>query len=340
LPPDRIAQHPAEKRDHSRLLVLAGDDAPVHTRFHTLGDHLQEGDLLVLNRTRVMKARCFAVKDTGTRIEVFVLGIGANAGRTPVLLRPAKRVKTGARLHFPHADVHVTVAEKGDMGKATLQFASLEDLQRVLEADGELPLPPYIKREHGPDAADDERYQTVFAKDLGAVAAPTAGLHFTPELLDGLARRGIGRVEVTHHVGIGTFKPLVAEDVRDHQMESETYTVSEEAAADLNAAKAAGRRIIAVGTTSTRCLESNYRDGFTPGTQSTNHYIYPGYTFRAIDGLVTNFHLPGSSLLLLVSALMGRDRILAAYHEALARDYRFYSYGDAMLLLPSRRSAC
>lgn len=333
LPPERIAQHPAERRDASRLFALVGPNAH-HTVFREIGQFLRRGDVLVLNRTKVMKARCFALKETGTRIEVFVLSIQVDPARVPVLLRPAKRVKPGTRLHFPKANVHATLVEKTDQGRALLAFDDFEQLRQVLAMDGELPLPPYIKREIGPDGEDESRYQTVFARDLGAVAAPTAGLHFTPELLRELEADGIETAYVTHHVGIGTFKPLLAEDIRDHQMEAETYTIEPETAARLNRAKAEGRRIIAVGTTSTRCLESNWRDGFSAGSCETNHYIYPGYRFRAISGLITNFHLPGSSLLLLVSALMGRDRILVAYHEALARDYRFYSYGDAMLLIP------
>lgn len=335
LPPERIAQHPAPDRDASRLMVVQGHNAsPKHTHFHEVGHYLRQGDLLVLNRTKVMKARCFAVKDTGTRIEVFVLGIQVDPGQVPVMLRPAKRVKEGMLLHFPNADVHIEVKSKGDMGRATMTFPDFETLRRVLSEDGELPLPPYIKREEGPGSDDEQRYQTVFAQDLGAVAAPTAGLHFTDTLLEDLQKQGVELCYVTHHVGIGTFKPLLAEDVRNHEMEAETYTISDEAAAQLNRAKANGRRIIAVGTTSTRCLEGNYDNGFHAGSTSTNHYIYPPYQYKAINGLITNFHLPGSSLLLLVSALMGRERIMSAYAEALQKSYRFYSYGDAMLLIP------
>lgn len=334
LPPESIAQHPCPTRDQSKLMVLEGQTPPQHRIFSQISDYLHSGDVLVINQTKVMKARCFAYKDTGTRIEVFMLDIQVDPAQVPVLLRPAKRVKEGTVLHFRNADVHVPCIQKGDMGKATLQFESFEQLRSVIEADGELPLPPYIKREQGPDTEDAERYQTVFARELGAVAAPTAGLHFTESLLETLANKGIEIQRVTHHVGIGTFKPLLAEDVRDHEMEYETYTITAEVADALNKAQTEGRRIIAVGTTSTRCLEGNWDQGFSAGTASTNHYIYPGYEFKAISGLVTNFHLPGSSLLLLVSALMGREPIMAAYTEALNAGYRFYSYGDAMLLLP------
>ena len=335
LPKELIAQHPSTTRDASRLMVAGPNGEPEHLQFREIARFLKPGDALVLNQTRVMKARCFAQKETGTRIEVFILNIQVAPEQTPVLLRPAKRVKEGAELLFPNSGVRVTVTEKGEMGKAVLAFPSFETLQTVLEKDGELPLPPYIKREDGPDADDAERYQTVYAHELGAVAAPTAGLHFTPELLSEIEAMGVKLCYVTHHVGIGTFKPLVDEDVREHQMEAETYTVTDETAATLNQVKAAGGRVIAVGTTSTRCLESNFRDGrFHAETTDTNCYIYPGYQFGAINGLVTNFHLPGSSLILLVSALMGRERMMDLYKIGVARQYRFYSYGDAMLLLP------
>ncbi|MDJ0841288.1 MAG: tRNA preQ1(34) S-adenosylmethionine ribosyltransferase-isomerase QueA [Acidobacteriota bacterium] len=334
LPVDRIAQHPADRRDASRLMVALGDEPPKHHHFAEIGQYLRPGDVLVLNQTRVMKARCFAVKETGTRIETFILSIQVDPGRVPVLLRPAKRVKPDMILTFPNSGVRARLIEKGDQGRGILAFDHFEALQAAVEADGELPLPPYIKREEGPGSQDSERYQTVYARDLGAVAAPTAGLHFTPELLEDLQRQGVDLCYVTHHVGIGTFKPLTASDIREHQMDAETYTIEPNAADRLNLARNENRRIIAVGTTSTRCLESNYRDGFHAGTADTDHYIYPGYRFRAIDGLITNFHLPGSSLILLVSALAGRERILALYREAIEHNYRFYSYGDAMLLLP------
>jgi len=334
LPPERIAQHPASQRDGSRLLVAAGSENPQHTRFSDIDRFLRPGDVLVLNQTKVMKARCFATKENGVCIETFILSIQADYQHIPVLFRPAKRVKPETVLTFPNSGVRAHVREKGDGGRGQLTFASFQELCSVIEADGELPLPPYIKRETGPDSEDSARYQTVFARDLGAVAAPTAGLHFTPELLAGLEAKGVVSCYVTHHVGIGTFKPMVVDDIRDHKMDAETYTIEASTAKILNRARDEGRRIIAVGTTSTRCLESNFKDGFHPGTDHTDHYIYPGYRFRAINGLITNFHLPGSTLILLVSALVGRERILALYHEAIEQKYRFYSYGDSMLLLP------
>lgn len=336
LPPDRIAQTPAAHRDESALLVAAAQGPLHHTRFRSVIDFFRAGDVLVLNQTRVINARCFGFKETGTKIEIFVLGMPVDPAVTWVLAKPSKRLKVGQSLHFRQANVHAEVVEKGEQGKWSLAFPSFEALQAVMASDGELPLPPYIKRETGPGDDDYDRYQTVFARELGAVAAPTAGLHFTDALLSRLTEMGVTVAKVTHHVGIGTFKPLIAEDVRDHLMEGEQYTITPETAEVLQRAKDEGRRVIAVGTTSTRCLEANLQQfgRFTAGTNVTDLYIYPGYRYLALDGLITNFHLPGSSLILLVSALMGRERIMQIYNEALERDYRFYSYGDAMLLLP------
>ncbi|CAM2008420.1 tRNA preQ1(34) S-adenosylmethionine ribosyltransferase-isomerase QueA [Acanthopleuribacter pedis] len=336
LPPERIAQTPAARRDESALLVSGGVGSIQHTHFHALPRYLRAGDVLVLNQTRVINARCFGYKDTGTKIEMFVLGMPVDPAATWVLAKPSKRLKVGQTLHFRQADVHVEIVEKGALGKWCMAFPSFEALQAVMAGDGELPLPPYIKRETGPGQDDYDRYQTVFARELGAVAAPTAGLHFTDALLAQVEALGVTVAKVTHHVGIGTFKPLIAEDVREHIMEGEQYTMTPETAALLAQAKQEGRRIIAVGTTSTRCLEANLQQFgcFTAGTHVTDLYIYPGYRFLALNGLITNFHLPGSSLILLVSALMGRERIMHIYEQALERDYRFYSYGDAMLLLP------
>jgi len=334
LPEELIAQSPAESRDASRLLVAGPSSDRVHTHFREVGSYLKSGDVLVLNQTRVMNARCFGIKENGVRIEIFVLGIQVDPARVPILARPAKRLKAHTTLNFPGAGVTARVAEKGEMGKAWLSFDSMDQLLAVITKDGQLPLPPYIKRESGPDENDATRYQTVFASELGAVAAPTAGLHFTENLLSDLEKAGVQVRFVTHHVGIGTFKPLTAHDVRDHQMEPESYAIEPSVAADLNAAHREGRRIIAVGTTSTRCLESNFKDGFHPGKFTTNHYIYPGYTFKAINGLITNFHLPGSSLILLVCALMGRETMMDLYKDAILQRYRFYSYGDAMFLTP------
>lgn len=329
LPQELIAQSPAQRREASRLLVR--DKKLKHTQFEKIGQHLSAGDLLVLNQTKVMPARCMAHKESGGKVEVFVLNMPSDAKNTDVLIKPAKRVPVGTQLIFPNSDQRATVSSKRE-GQAVLAFQDQQAFQQVLEKDGQIPLPPYIKREQGPNPEDEARYQTVFAKDLGAVAAPTAGLHFSNELLEQLKRGGIEIAYITHHVGIGTFKPVSAEDVRDHQMQVENYIISQENAGILNRAKSNGQRIVAVGTTSTRCLESNFDDGFHAGHFETGLYIYPGYQFQAIDGLITNFHLPGSSLILLVSALIGRESVMTLYREAIAQSYRFYSYGDAMLL--------
>ena len=334
LPMDRIAQTPSEKREHSKLLVARGDEPLAHRTFVELPEYLNAGDVLVINQTKVMNARCFGVKDNGTRIEVFVLSLQCDPQRVPVLVRPAKRIKPGMTLRFPASRKTATVVAKGDEGRAVLDFGAFVNLLTVLEMDGQLPLPPYIKRPEGPSEEDGDRYQTVFARTLGAVAAPTAGLHFTQTLLETLERQGVILARVTHHVGLGTFKPMIVEDIRDHEMEVEHYEIDEPTATALNRAKAEARRIIAVGTTSTRCLESNFDGAFHSGKNHTGLFIYPGYEFRAINGLITNFHLPGSTLILLVSAFMGTGKIRDIYKTAIALDYRFYSYGDAMLLLP------
>jgi S-adenosylmethionine:tRNA ribosyltransferase-isomerase len=339
LPEHLIAQKPADRRDQSRLMVLEGQSSTSHTTFANIAEFFKPGDVLVLNQTKVMKARLRAVKENGTQIEVFILTLQTDPSEVPVLLRPAKRVKEGMRLHFQAADVWATCTAKKDGGQAIMAFENQDALIAAIEKDGEVPLPPYIHRDQPPNDEDIERYQTVYARDLGAVAAPTAGLHFTENLLEQLEAKGVHIAKLTLHVGIGTFKPLVVDDIREHDMDFEPYNLPEESAALLNAARKDGRRIIAVGTTSTRCLESCVEnDQFKAGPGTTNLYIYPGYQYRAINGLITNFHLPGSSLILLVSALMGIERMRAAYLDAIEREYRFYSYGDAMLLLPNEGS--
>jgi len=357
LPPHRIAQKPAGEREQSRLLVARGGSEINDSKFNRLIEYLKPDDVLVLNQTQVMNARCFAEKENGLRIEVFILDILAGmysdtpvsdtnaesdsapdtdlGERIPVLLKPARRVKKGMKLIFPCSGVQTILDVKGEFGRGVLRFPSRDDLFSVLEKDGEIPLPPYIKREDGPDHEDQVRYQTVFAKEPGAVAAPTAGLHFSENLLSELQNKGVKLCKLTHHVGIGTFKPITVDDVRQHVMDSEHFELTAESANMLNEAKMRGDRIIAVGTTSTRCLESCVIDGkFIPGRGDTDLYIYPPYSFKAIDGMITNFHLPGSTLLLLVSSLMGKKRILDIYQHALQKEYRFYSYGDAMLLIP------
>ena len=291
--------------------------------------------MLVLNQTRVMNARCFGVKENGVRIETFVLDVQGDPGAVPVMLKPARRAPEGTELTFPKSGVRAVVVKREEKGRAILRFPDRDSLFAVIDRDGELPLPPYIKRDEGPDATDAERYQTIFAQDVGAVAAPTAGLHFTEKLLVDLQRMGVELCFVTHHVGIGTFKPLVAEDIRDHVMEAETYIMSEAAAETLNSAKREGDASLPLAppqpVVSNPTMTGN---ASLAGTFSTNLFIYPGFEFRAINGLTTNFHLPGSSLILLVSALVGRERVMEIYREAISLDYRFYSFGDAMLLTP------
>jgi len=338
LPQDRIAQKPAVERTDSRLLVAQGSTGVKDCKFNQIQEFLNAGDVLVLNQTKVMNARCRARKENGLNVEVFVLELSGTDTLIPVLLKPARRVKPGMNLIFPNSGVSTVLEEKEEQGRCLLRFPSREALFRVLEEDGEIPLPPYIKRENGPDAQDEERYQTVFASEYGAVAAPTAGLHFSQELLSDLEKQGVQLCRVTHHVGIGTFKPVSVDDVRDHIMDAEHFHISRESAEMLNLARENRRRIIAVGTTSTRCLEACISDGhFNEGFGKTDLYIYPPYNFAAVDALITNFHLPGSTLMLLVSALMGRERIMALYQHALERDYRFYSYGDAMFLDPQKK---
>jgi len=333
LPPELIAQFPATRRSDSRLLVVGTDDER-DRRFADLPELLRAGDVLVLNQTRVIPARCHAVKSTGTRIEVFFLGVPDDPLRCEVLLKPARRVRAGMALIFPVSGIEVRVARKLDAGRALLDCGDRMAIQAILDADGEIPLPPYIDREADRDFPDAERYQTVFAKQPGAVAAPTAGLHFTQELIKDLERHSVEVCYITHHVGAGTFRPVATDDIRQHDMDAERYSITPDVTDRLNRARAEGRRVIAVGTTSTRCLESAIDgDVFCPGDAMTDLFIYPGYSFRAIDGLITNFHLPGSSLILLVAALMGRERVLAVYREAITRKYRFYSYGDAMLFI-------
>jgi S-adenosylmethionine:tRNA ribosyltransferase-isomerase len=350
LPPERIAQHPLEPRDASRLLVLDRSSGTWRdARFSDLAGFLTPGDLLVLNDTRVFPARLFAEGDGGGLLE-FLLTRPADtddperAAGTEwwSLARPARRANPGRQLALlapAGIDAAVLVLEAGDAGARRIRLDVPGDPWSWIAAHGHVPLPPYIHRPDEP--GDRDRYQTVYARRRGAVAAPTAGLHFTTELLRALERRGIGRATLTLHVGPGTFRPVVAERVEDHAMDSEWYEVSGETAEALAGARAAGSRVVAVGTTTVRALESAARAwGSSADTVAaarpvegwTDLTIVPGHEFRLVDGMVTNFHLPRSSLLLLVAAFAGRERILAAYRHAVEAGYRFYSYGDAMLI--------
>ncbi len=334
LPEDLIAQKPSQKRDHSRLLVLhRGQDRVEDTHFYNIFNYLQKGDLLVVNNTRVMPARLLGVKkQTGALIEIFLLN-QLDDDIWEVLSRPAKRLPQRSIVEFRDgADLvmEAEVLEVHEGGRRIVRFSGFDDFDRALERVGHVPLPPYIKRDDQPE--DRERYQTVFAKERGAVAAPTAGLHFTPELMSVLRARGVEFCEITLHVGIGTFRPIEVEDLKDHDMHEEYYSVSEEAARKINQTISSGHRVVAVGTTSVRTLETV---GYPMKEQSgfTDIFIRPPYEFKVVGGLITNFHLPHSSLLVLVSALAGREKILEVYKHAVAERYRFFSYGDAMLII-------
>jgi len=335
LPRDRIAQEPLPEREASRLLVL--DRARSELRHHVFRDLpglLAPGDLVVVNRSRVFAARLLGTRAGGAGAEVLLLR--ERAGDVwEAMVRPARRLRPGARVRVDEA-LEVEVLEAASMadGRRLVRvLARSGDAAAAIERLGHVPLPPYIRRPDAP--ADRERYQTVYAKESGSVAAPTAGLHFTPALLAGLQERGVERAEVVLHVGPGTFRPVQVHDVREHVVPPEPFLVPEQAAAAVARARARGGRVVAVGTTTTRVLEARADDSgrVAAGRGETSLVIVPGFRFRAVDALVTNFHLPRSSLLLLVSAFAGRTRVLDAYAEAVRQGYRFYSYGDAMLLL-------
>jgi S-adenosylmethionine:tRNA ribosyltransferase-isomerase len=333
LPEDRIAQAPAEPRDASRLMVLprrAG--APEDCRFGDLPRLLAPGDLLVLNDTRVLPARLLGAKETGGRCEMLLVEPldGDEGARWRALGQASKPIRPGARLRFGELAADVEASEGEGLYALRFDRAGVP-LREALERVGRLPLPPYVTRE--PTAADRERYQTVVARAPGSAAAPTAGLHFTERLLGELTARGVARATITLHVGPGTFLPVRGEDLAAHRMHEERYEVPEATARAFAASRARGGRVVAVGTTSLRCLESAWDGaGLRAGPGRTALFVRPGYDFQAVDALVTNFHLPRSTLLMLVCAFAGRERVLAAYGEAVRRGYRFFSYGDAMFL--------
>ena len=333
LPEALIAQHPLERRDQSRLLCLQRDTGRWnHRRFADVADVMSPGDVLVLNNTRVVPGRLLGRKESGGKAEVLILdyALGRREQVFECLIRSSKRPRPNSRLFFDRGleGRVITVSET----ICTVAFRGGEPLDRTLEAIGHVPLPPYI---HRGDAPDDRRnYQTVYAEQEGAIAAPTAGLHFTRDLLDRLTRKGVMVVYLTLHVGYGTFVPVRVQDIRDHRMHAEWFTLSEETARAIREARAAGGRVVAVGTTSVRTLEycSKANGEIVPGSGMCDLFIYPGYTFNAVDAMITNFHLPQSTLLMLVAAFAGRENILRAYDEAVRCKYRFYSYGDAMLI--------
>ena len=328
LPPELIAQHPPAVRGSSRLLVALPGQPPADSEFIRLADYVAAGDVLVFNNTRVMKARLFGRKASGGQIEALIERVLDN--HTALAhVRSSKSPKPGTELIFEgglHAQMQ---ARQGEL--FVLHFSGDKTVWELLEAHGHLPLPPYITR--SADHDDDERYQTIYAKYEGAVAAPTAGLHFTDTILQQLRDKGVHLTEVTLHVGAGTFQPVRVENIAEHHMHSEWYDVSEEVVAEIEAAQARGNKIWAVGTTAVRALESAARSGkLQAGQGDTNIFITPGYEFKVIDRMITNFHLPKSTLLMLVSAFSGYDEIRAIYQHAIGAGYRFFSYGDAMLL--------
>ncbi|MFG6430046.1 tRNA preQ1(34) S-adenosylmethionine ribosyltransferase-isomerase QueA [Roseateles sp. LYH14W] len=329
LPPELIAQHPAAERSASRLLDATGAE-PVDRVFRELPDLLAPGDLLVFNNTRVIKARLFGVKATGGSVEALVERVLPGTQEVWMHLRASKSPKPGSRVRFADAfDAEVLGRCGPDNGLFHLRFAG--DPFALLEAHGHVPLPPYIA--HADDAEDERRYQTVFAKEPGAVAAPTAALHFDEALLARLTERGVSQAHVTLHVGAGTFQPVRVDTLAEHKMHSEWFEVPQSTVAAIAACKARGGRVVAVGTTTLRALESAARGGeLLAGARETDIFITPGFEFRVVDRLVTNFHLPKSTLMMLVSALAGHAQVMALYRHAIRERYRFFSYGDAMLL--------
>jgi S-adenosylmethionine:tRNA ribosyltransferase-isomerase len=353
LPPERIAQRPVEPRDAARMLVHdVRSDETRHAAVRDLPDHLAPGDLLVVNDTKVVPARLFGRRSSGGAVELLLLGRGDSPRTWRALLRPAKRIREGELLELEGGALsaralHRMLDDDGNVGaewvvEITDPGGSEDDLATSLARVGRMPLPPYIERSRDPSAKRDEDrawYQTIFAREAGAVAAPTAGLHFTQELVSRLAERGIETARITLHVGAGTFQPVAADVVEEHRMHSEEFHVDGPAADAIARTRTRGGRVVAVGTTSARAIESacDATGRVRPTSASTRLFITPGYAFRAVDALLTNFHLPRSTLLMLVSAFAGRDRIRRLYAEAIEREYRFYSYGDAMLLLGDRR---
>ncbi len=332
LPEELIAQTPIEKRDSSRLLCLDRNTGDIlHKHFCDIIDYLQEGDLLVVNNSRVLPARIIGVKEGGTSAMEFLLLEQKNKDTWETLVRPGKKAKVGARFSFGDGLLRAEVIEVVDGGNRIVRFEHDGKFFAVLDEVGQMPLPPYITEK----LDDKERYQTVYSKEIGSAAAPTAGLHFTPELMQKLRDKGVEIAELTLHVGLGTFRPVKVENITEHLMHSERYYISEETASAVTRAKAEGRRVIAVGTTSCRTLESAFAgDKLPTGGGATDIFIYPGYSFGCIDGLITNFHLPESTLIMLVSAFAGREQVLNAYDTAVAEKYRFFSFGDAMFIHP------
>lgn len=331
LPEELIAQRPSEKRDCSRLLLIDKEHKTYQDKiFHDIIDYLNPGDVLVRNNTKVIPARLHGVKEiTGAHVETLLLK-QLDGDVWECLTRPAKSLKVGAKINYGDGKLIGEVIEEKDEGIRLIKFSYDGIFLEVLDSLGKMPLPPYIKEQ----LCENDRYQTVYAKYEGSAAAPTAGFHFTEELFKKIKAKGVEVVDITLHIGLGTFRPVKVEDTKDHVMHSELYEINEEAANTLNKAKKEGRRIIAIGTTSTRTLEANMTEfgKFTPIKKETNIFIEPGYEFKAIDALITNFHLPKSTLIMLVSAFMGREFTLEVYKHAVDSRYRFFSFGDSMFI--------
>ena len=329
LPEERIAQTPVEPRDHSRLMVLDRRDGSIeHRHFYDIIDYLNPGDALVINETRVIPARLIGERPSGGACEILLLKQLAPK-RWEAIVRPGKKLRIGAQVHFGGGRLTATIAEVLPDGGRIVDFACEGTMEAALDELGEMPLPPYIHEK----LQDRERYQTVYARQEGSAAAPTAGLHFTPELMARIREKGVDIVPVLLHVGLGTFRPVKVENVEEHEMHSEYFEVTEDAARRINAARERGCRVIVVGTTSVRTLESAAENGRLVAKRGdTSIFIRPGYQYQMVDALITNFHLPGSTLVMLVSALYDREHILAAYKTAVEQGYRFFSFGDAMLI--------
>jgi S-adenosylmethionine:tRNA ribosyltransferase-isomerase len=336
LPRELIAQTPAKERDQSRLLILDKDSRKIaHGKFSQIIDNLSPDDILVINNAKVIPARLFGHKKTGGKVEILLLRkIGANARIWEALITDARKFKPKDIVYFKDELLEAEIKEKGTEGKVILSF-NTPDFEKVLPRVGKMPLPPYIKRMA--EEEDCDRYQTIYAQKEGAVAAPTAGLHFTPALLEAIKAKGVKIVPLTLYVGMGTFMPVREEDITKHKMETEFYEIPEETAREINLALKAGKNIVSVGTTAVRALESSAEqtaDGWQLKSEckGTDIFIYPGYEFKIVKNLITNFHLPKSTLLMLVSAFAGQETIKSAYEEAIVERYRFFSYGDAMFI--------
>lgn len=333
LPEELIAQTPLEKREESRLMVLNKETGETkHDIFKNIKQYLKPGDCLVLNDTKVLPARLFGVKqDTGAKVELLLLK-QEKGDIWEALVKPAKRVKIGTVLEFGNGKLKATCKKEMDHGGRIMEFEYEGIFYEVLDELGHMPLPPYIKEQ----LEEKDRYQTVYARERGSAAAPTAGLHFTEALLEEIKEMGVSLAFITLHVGLGTFRPVSVEDINEHEMHAEFYQMTEGTAKLLNEVRERGGRIITVGTTSTRTLETiaqKYDGRFQEESGWTDIFIYPGYEFKAIDGMITNFHLPKSTLIMLISALAGRENVLKAYEEAVNQKYRFFSFGDAMLII-------